>query len=344
MRVHKNQRLEITLDLFKGCGYNCSGCMVDKEIGSSLDNLPEIEKLINEMLSVGYIPYDVNLGPTDYITSSNSDIITNNENVISIINKFNTITFNASFLDKDIDKYISMCSAIDRIAPNKSIRFLIPASPRNFKTDAFKKMIGKKIALVKNTLTKAILDEASFVINCTHETVDEEFNSNILASFTNEKFPVKEDHILNIPYGRLESKNILMTQNIRSISYKVNKFYCDVMSVIENDDERYKNPDYHYNGGLALNLLYLNSKLYWVPFLKDELVMVHDNFIVPKPWTMESVLNARSMAMFSSIEYLQDAPCIDCSYFSTCAEKGITSLMETLNTKKCIVHIDSAVK
>lgn len=337
MKVQHRQRLEITLDIFRGCSHACSGCMIDKAMGGDVNDIPELHALIREMVDVGYVAFDLGIGPTDFMSSENVDEVLEHPEVRDMAQLFHQVTFNAAFLDKNMDNYGVMCDKIDDAVPGKPIRFLIPAAPDFFKTEKFGTMIQKKLEFIKEKLSVAYLNEAGFVVNCTRETVSEDFDVNMKAGFEVE-FPVDKDDILNIPYGRAKTIDIMTGQSVRAISHRISQFY----STLTGEDERRRNPDLHYDTGTMVNLLYTGGKLYWVPFLKDDYAFLNDAFSVPRPWTMDNLLKARSEALVSSLEHIEDTPCAICPHLSSCAEKGITTIMQRLNLKDCLVGLDHA--
>lgn len=335
MKVQHRQRLEITLDLFKGCAHHCSGCMIDKAVGGVLDDIPELLALIKEMVGVGYVAFDLGIGPTDYMTADNTKEVMDNPVVQEMAQLFRQVTINAAFLEKRLDKYTQMCEEIDLAIPGKPIRFLIPAAPSFFKTPKFGDMINAKLTHIKNTLKVAYLNEAGFVVNCTEETVDENFDLNMRDGFDVE-FPVDKDDILNLPYGRLKRTDILTAERVKAISHRITQFYSD----LNGDEERRRNPDLCFDTGTMVNLLYAEGNLYWVPFLKDDCVFFNENFVVPRPWSMTNLLAVREKAVEASLQHVKDTPCMTCPYLSSCVEKGITNIMHTLGIKDCLVGLE----
>lgn len=337
MKVQHRQRLEITLDIFRGCKHACSGCMIDKAMGGDVDDIPELFALIKEMTDVGYVAFDLGVGPTDYMSSENTAEVMQNPIFQQMATHFHQVTFNAAFLEKDMDQYAKMCAEIDEALPGSPIRFLIPASPTFFKTERFGKMIEEKLSFVKANLQQAYLNEAGFVVNCTAETVTEDFDEQMKKGFDVE-FPVDKDDILNIPYGRAKNKDMMVAQHIKRISHRISAFYSDLNGV----DERRRNPDLCYDTGTMVNLLYTGGKLYWVPFLKDDCPFLEDSFSIPRPWSMENLLATRTAALAKAMDYLKDTPCMECPYLSSCSEKGISNIMEHMSIKDCLVGLEHA--
>jgi hypothetical protein len=336
--VQHRQRLEITLDIFRGCKHACSGCMIDKAMGGDVTDIPELQTLIREMVTAGYVAFDLGVGPTDYMSSENTQEVMSNPTFQAMAQMFHQVTFNAAFLEKDMDQYAAMVSDIDDAVPGMPIRFLIPASPTFFKTEKFGKMIEEKLQFVKDQFQLAYLNEAGFVVNCTHDTVTDDFEAQMMNGFDIE-FPVEKDDILSIPYGRGQNKDLMMAQNIRRVSHRISSFYAQLNGV----DERRRNPDLHLDTGTMVNLLYTGGKLYWVPFLKDDCPFIDDDFSIPRPWTMENLLATRTKALQASLEHLEGTPCLVCPYLSSCAEKGITSIMKKMAIKDCLVGLEHAL-
>jgi hypothetical protein len=332
--VEHRQRLEITLDIFRGCQHHCSGCMIDKQLGGDVDDIPQLAAMIKEMMEAGYVAFDMGIGPTDYMSSDNTSDVMSHPVFQEMAQWFHQVTFNAAFLEKDMDKYKVMCEEIDASIPGKAVRFLMPAAPHFFKSDKFGNMITEKLEFVKEHLKVAYLNEAGFVVNCTHETVGEDFDDLMKNGFAVD-FPVDKDDILNIPYGRLKVKDLMTAQRITRMSHRITQFY----SGLNGTDERRRNPDLCYHTGTMVNLLYTGGKLYWVPFLKDDCPFLEDEFVVPRPWSMDNLLNTRQKAMERAMEYLKDTPCMSCVYMSSCSEKGIINIMERMQIRECLVGL-----
>lgn len=333
--VQHRQRLEIALDILRGCGHSCSGCMIDKELGGDAEDIPQLYELIKEMVQDGgYVAFDLGVGPTDYMSSDNTYAVMQSPTFREMAQMFDQVTFNAAFLEKDMVKYKAMCEEIDDACPKKAIRFLMPAAPDFFKTDKFGDMIANKLQYVKDNLKQAYLNEAGFVVNCTADTVGEDFDDLMKNGFAID-FPIEKDDILNIPYGRLQHKDILTGQHIKRMSHRISQFYSTLPGV----DERRRNPDLCYHTGTMVNLWYTGGKLYWVPFLKDDCPFLEEEFVIPKPWNMENVLAVRQKAMDEAVQYLEGTPCMSCAYMSSCTEKGIINIMKRLSIKDCMVGL-----
>ena len=333
--VEHRQRLELALDLFNGCAHSCAGCMVEKESGSSLDDLVEIHSLTRELVSYGFTAFDVTLGPTDSMSADNLQEVMRNKNLIQIVELFRAFTLNTSFLEKKKELYLRLCEDVDTLIGEKPIRFLIPAAPNAFKNEKFVNGIKARVDYVLEGLKKAKLIEVGFVVNCTVDTLVDGFESLLQTAFASE-FSVPKDDILNIPYGRLRYKDIRVAGEVLNISRKISTFY----SQLDGESERTCNPDLDYPTGTQLNLLYNGGKLYWVPFLKDECAYLDPLFEIPKPWTADNVLDRRAEQMLLSLDYVKGTQCETCQYLPSCSEKGITTLMEALSIKDCLVGVE----
>lgn len=335
MIVPHRQRLEITLDLYEGCNHHCSGCMVNREIGGNLADMPEILALLKEMVQAGYVAFDLGLGATDTMSSTNAYQVLRDPVVREIIHMFHQFTLQMAMLEKRLELYDEMCAEVDAAAPGQRIRFLIPAAPDYFRNTKFSDGIVHRMRHAQAAFKSAYLNEAGFVVNCTTETMNEHYIENLINGLDVE-FPVDKDDILNIPYGRKEVKDLLLGQTMRRMSYLISDFYKE----LEGEDERRQNPDLCYDTGTMMNLLYTDGKLYWVPFLKDDCAFIDPFFEIPRPWTMEHLLTIRTKAQQSSLEHLEGTQCMNCVYLSSCNEKGITSLMERLSIKDCMVGVE----
>jgi hypothetical protein len=308
--------------------------MVNKDNAGNLDDMDAILTLTKDLIADGYVPFDLAMGPTDIMSSSNVDQVMDDPRIQELIMTFNAFTLNAAFLEKKEEAFLGMCERIDKHAAGKPVRFLIPAAPAMFKSKKFGESIARKLAFVQESLKSAWVHEAGFVVNCTVDTLIEDFDVYLRNGFAI-KFPMPKDDILNIPYGRASNKDIVLAGNVLNVSQRISRFY----ETLDGEDERSQNPDKDYSSGTMLNLLYMAGVLYWVPFLKDEFAFIHKKFEIPRPWTMENVLSARTLATEESLDYLQGTACMECGYLVSCLEKGISRMMETLSIKECLTGV-----
>lgn len=334
MNDHR-QRLELTIDLFKGCANSCAGCMVDRELGGNLSDVAELVELSKGLVADGFIPFDVAIGPTDIMSSGNAREVLFHEDVQKLIEMFNAVTLNAAFLEKRAESYVGLARLVDEAIGNKNVRFLIPAAPAMFSSRKFGPAISERVKILSENLELAHLHEAGFVVNCTRETLAYDYASDLSKGFELD-FAVPKDDILNIPYGRGKIKDILMSSNVLAISRSITSFY----ETLDGKTERTSNPDLCPNTGTMLNLLYSDGKLYWIPFLKDEFVFFDPLFEIKRPWTKENVLKQKDDAIASSMDYVISGKCGECPYLASCSEKGIHRLMEVLSIRDCLVGLE----
>lgn len=334
MIVPHRQRLELAVDVLKGCDNVCAGCMVNLDTVGVLSDMGAILKLAQEFVGAGFSPYDFTIGATDILTATNTAEVMCDPNIKALIDLFDSFTLNAAFLDKRVESYETLANMVDACAPGKPVRFLIPAAPGSFKNPKFGAGIAQRLGWVNRYLKEATLSEAGFVVNCTRETLSNNGFDNLIAGFGLE-FPVRKDDILNIPYGRTGKTDLQTSESIKLVSHEISKFY----KTFDGSTERTSNPDICSYTGTHLNLTYSEGELYWVPFLKDECTFLHDNFKVPKPWSMQNVLQSRGDTMASSLDYVLLGECGECQHLSTCVEKGITVIMDTLSIKQCLVGL-----
>lgn len=334
MFVPHRQRLEITVDILQGCAHSCAGCMINQGISVDLEDMKLIRQLSQDFAEAGYTLFDFSVGATDVMSATNTDSVFTNSAVLDLISIYGAFTLNAAFLDKEFTHYKELANLIDRVAPGKPVRFLIPAAPNSFKNGKFGSGVSERLDLVNRALTSANIHESGFVVNCTAETLIGDAIQNLNKCFDS-TFTVKKDDILNIPYGRIQNKDLLTAEKVKRISHQISNFYSNV----EGDGERFENPDLCPDTGTMLNLQYSEGRLYWIPFLKDECVFIDPAFEIKRPWTVESVLETRYLAMLGSLDYLDKTPCMECEYLTSCMEKGITSIMQTLSIKECLVGL-----
>lgn len=106
-----NSITSLTLDILNGCSYSCPGCHVHKENIDTIDD--NLINFFKDLESKGCILDELAIGPTSFLSSSNTEDILKTKEFKKLMNMFETIEFNTPVpKDEELDteKILYLCS------------------------------------------------------------------------------------------------------------------------------------------------------------------------------------------------------------------------------------------
>ena len=82
--------IDFSLEITKGCQFNCTGCTIDKVYNDyPTDNqFQKIMSLLDDLKENEFKPMNLQIGPTDVMTSSNMDQVLTDIKVKKLTKKF----------------------------------------------------------------------------------------------------------------------------------------------------------------------------------------------------------------------------------------------------------------
>ena len=148
-------------------------------------------------------------------------------------------------------------------------------------------------------------------------TIDYNFSFGRNPDISNEEFIVLTNRIKNLFDSSLASPDISENKS----SYLRFSFGRLSDSLIERQ----------YN--------YRNGKLYYSPLLYERFVSFRDNFEVPlKDFSVEEIEQFEMQVQMNQYALATDKDeCESCTFLASCIDRGILMLMDTFETKKCLV-------
>ena len=82
--------IDFSLEITKGCQFNCTGCTIDKVYNDypSDNEFQKIMSLLDDLKENEFKPMNLQIGPTDVMTSSNMDQVLTDIRVKKLTKKF----------------------------------------------------------------------------------------------------------------------------------------------------------------------------------------------------------------------------------------------------------------
>lgn len=168
-----NQKaLALIFEVTHGCQYKCSGCTVNKDSCYLPDQagFDKLKAFLDSMEDNGVDLVELELGPTEIISSINRDEIFDHPQFREMIKRFRLFTLITGLLLPDPDEYIKLIDKINEVAPGLNIELVTPVEFRHVNNEKYLKIIHDNIQIFKDrlegTLTGVILQinyDARFV-------------------------------------------------------------------------------------------------------------------------------------------------------------------------------------
>lgn len=333
--------LNINFEVINGCKLNCPGCFVEKngQEAFTTNDLENLGKLLKGLQQSLYVPFIAFVGPTDFLSASNFIETFSRPEVIELIHQFKRLSLQTTYID--MKKAPEVAEVINKYYQDMELEINLVVDPAKIMDDAYLSMLLKNkesfLGLLNmddvrsfgimnvynydNTKIPDLLKDYDFmhkrVGHLFETTIDYNFSFGRSPHISNEEFIALSNRIKNLFDISLASTNISdeKTQYLRFSFGKLTD------SLVERQ----------YN--------YRNGKLYYSPLLYERFVSFRDAFEVPlKDFTVEEVEQFEmQMQLNQYARASEKEECEICPFLASCIDRGILHMMDTFETKKCLV-------
>lgn len=333
--------IDFTLEVTNGCRYNCTGCSIDKE-GNSWPSDIEFDRifnLIDDLDKNEFRPMNLQIGPTDILTSVNKDLVLTSANIKTLATKFLKTAINCAFLDPFTENYAKMGQQLNWLLHGGLVKFVVPFEAYHIDNKEYIDRIRKRIDLtlkhmpnVEHTKTYLLINyETSSIydkentLNLTEELILKTYQSELLEGLT-------ADIIL--PHTRTDLRQEKNSKEFYNAAMKLKHY---ITSARNKYGSAVDIADLLTHEGKDWDIFYKAGKLYMTPFLLEGLASFDEEYEVKKEWTFSGLYDSYTEGFLSQIEWADNNPaCQGCQLVPLCAERGIHSLMKISNIKECI--------
>lgn len=331
---NQRQRLEIALDVLKGCTYSCEGCMVDRDLYASQDIVGDVTTMVDGFIDHGHFPFDITIGATDFGSAVNVHEIAHDPRIGALVRKFQTLTVTCPMLDKTIEYYEQLAKNLLALSQGETfVRIVMPIGLNHMRNITLMSALRNRLDYLQELLG-GTLHEITFILNVTDDLIQGKSFRDLVGIYDWPDMGLVTDMVLNIPHGRQAdiAVNPKYAKEISDLSRFMSRFYewMDADNVIQQD------PDFDGVTGTHINLGIISDKVYVVPYLKDEFNLFTPGMVVHSP-TYETVMQQVSEIRDGN----QSAPldvCGGCSEAPYCIEKGIFTIIKELGMVTCPVN------
>lgn len=333
--------IDFTLEITNGCQFNCTGCTVDKEGNSwpSDDEFKKMSLLIEDFEKNEFRPMNLQIGPTDIMTSFNRDQILSSPVIKDFAKQFLKTAINCAFLDPDIENYVKFGKQLNWLLEGGLVKFVIPFEGYHIDNESYVNKIKERIRVTLENMPDVTHTKTYLIINYeTSSIYDRENNKNLTEELIvkTHNSPLMEgfDCGLVLPHGRTDLSLEFNRLSFYEATMKLKKYmisgklkYGDKVDVYELQPQEGKDFDVIYKAG----------KLYMTPFVIDAMTIFDPKFEVRNEWTFDGLYQTYMNEFLDQVEWATNNPvCKNCQMLPHCAERGVHSLMQVLDTTECI--------
>jgi hypothetical protein len=333
--------IDFTLEVTNGCRYNCTGCTIDKEGNSwpTDDEFDRLSKLIDDLAANEFRPMNLQIGPTDIMTSINREAVLTSPRIKALSKKFLKTAINCAFLDPFNENYIKMGNQLDWLLEGGLVKFVVPFEAYHIDNEEYIDRIRKRIDLTLKHMPTVTHTKTYLLINYeTSSIYDKENNSNLTEELI---FKTYQSKLLD---GLTADIILPHTRTDLRVEKNSNEFYNAVMKLktyMTRAREKYGKAidvaELLPHEGKDWDIFYKAGKLYMTPFLLEGLASFDEEFEVKQDWTFNGLYNTYMQGFLDQIEWASSNPaCQGCQLVPHCAERGIHSLMKISNITECI--------
>ncbi|MDR3607757.1 MAG: hypothetical protein P4M08_10295 [Oligoflexia bacterium] len=321
--------LDLILDLLHGCRWACGGCGVEKtaQLGwAAPEDLDRTIALMKEFSRQGYVLDHFEIGPTDFMTASNTREVFEQRRFKELQGLFRSTLLNTTFLDDSAEEWADYLSSA---MADRRINFFHVIDP-------FALGDPERLELLRRKRDR-FLGLCRFphdpfphpLLNA--EFVGQEFDLKQVSDSVFRILGRKPYHTFSVARGAHVSERRLL-QAIERLNRNFDR-------AVNGEDAKALN--FYYGSqrdGLSRHYAYRNGQWYWPPILYSPLVSFCEDFHIPvKDWKVEEFETWEKTVMMESYLGLdQKTDCVDCAFTGACAKNGLFKLQDYLDTKNCI--------
>ncbi len=329
--------LNINFEVLNGCKFKCRGCYVEKNAQEPITSTDSanLSQLMEGLKGGLYFPFIAFVGPTDFLSAENFSSVFADVGNIRLFNRFRRLSLQTTYLD--ISKGSEIANILNDSYSDVELEINIVIDPSKIMDDNYLKIIERNklhfLSLLnkKDVRTFGIMNVYNYDETKIPELLrDYDFMHRRVAHL----FETTIDY--NFSMGRSKDLNdsdfLAMTTRIKDLFDS---------SIVSDDKSEYLRFSF---GKLTDSLIerqynYRNGKLYYSPLLYERFVSFKNEFEVPL--VNNTVKEIEEFEMKIQLDQYNIADkmdeCESCPFLGSCVDRGILFLMETYNTKKCLV-------
>lgn len=321
----------LTLEVLRGCDYYCSDCTVDKgaeTLDISEEDTIDLLALIDDFDERFYKKLEFTVGPTDFISADNGLSSLEHPLIKGLNDRYISMVIPLVMLDdRGLDK---LAVKLEETMPGKNVVINVPVTIKNMHNVKYRDMLDKRISYFNSMLKTVKLHHVNLNVNVMVGNA-ERFNAEEDEFLQGIQFCVKTAVEYGFGHSRKGLNNILTMEELKR---DIAIYSTAVHDMVDSKLNRFLVPR-SYD---AIELVFRNSKLYYLPIVFERFPLFIPEFEIPKPWTADKVADFKERVITENLVYFsENKVCSDCCFLPNCARGDVQTMMRMLNIDNCVI-------
>ncbi len=321
----------LTLEVLRGCDYYCSDCTVDKgaeTLDISDEDTKDILSLIDDFDERFYKKLEFTIGPTDFISADNGLSSLDHPLIKGLNERYISMVIPLVMLnDRGLD---TLAAKLEESMPGGNVVINVPVTLKNMRNDKYRAMLDKRILYFKGMLRTVKLHHVNLNVNvmlgnAERITADEDRYLQGL------QFSAKTAIEYAFGHSRKGLNNILTTEELKR---DIALYSAAVRGLADTKLNKFLVPRTYD----AIELVFRNSKLYYLPIVFERFPMFIPEFEIPKPWTADKVAEFKEKVVTDNLIYFsENKVCSNCCFLPNCARGDVQTMTRMLSFDNCLI-------
>lgn len=330
-----SQTFNLGLEVLTGCGFSCVGCTVDKSI-APLDisdaDADAMVAMLEDLKQNDFRLLELKIGPTDITTADNGLAVLEHPIIKKIASYYKVIAINMAMMNDH--NLVEIAERLDELAPGKYINVGVPITLKNACNEKWMGILKQRMAYFRSLLKKAKFTRIYVTINIEHDNLVL-FSDESYTTIRNMDFGEGFEKVIEFPFVHVRKgfENILVAEAFK----RDLKHFADFVKTKIGTYEAVPLIPGHKEG---FEYTYRSGAIYSTIVLVENLTIFKDDFMLPKPWTAQAVVDDRENSYHRILTEFSDHPqCGTCCFFDNCARCDVQRLMEETNSDTCLIEM-----
>lgn len=338
--------LSLNLELLRGCQFSCKGCFVDKYGALPMTDewAAGLRKWVDSaQQEANYTPTVVFVGPTDFLSATNTLEVLQDPRVIDVISRFKRFSLQTTCLDLTNAPAIAEVLRQHYSHMELEVNFLM--EPEHVETEKYLQTIAANRDELYRIIDWHIPVKSFCIMNVyEYERVKKANIAQLLVDYKAMHSRIKElfDTTIDFNFSMSRQHDKLKPGEIKEAVIRVTKMFDQSVNHDTSQFIRFSFGkltdcliEKHYN--------FLNGKYFVSPLLYDryaafvpELQIPFVNFTVAESEAFEDQLQ---LDQYQNAD--QKSECSTCRYLGSCTDRNILKVMDIYGIKDCIIAKDA---
>lgn len=336
-----SKMMELILDISDGCRFSCPGCVVERDNPYNEKDFERLNAMVKSYSDNGILPFDITIGPTDVLASSNLDEIFSHPGIAELVSRFETLVINTTLLHHSKDVLDKLAAYLERVMSGKWLRLNVPFDLKKVDNPRYIERLKGNLDYLISQLQTVRFYKLFLAINydeaITYTRPGQRFADEVMRLYDIDLYP--DIHIdIVTPHLRNGTEDLIVNDKF----YRSFRGVVGIMDEIAHD-ERYKDRwrpiinELNDNEGDMRAYTYHRGKLYQHAFIQETMLVLNDAFDVGDNWdcqTLEALRLENTVNQMVGNEYSQD--CVVCPHLNLCSNRMVLMLKDVLKESRCL--------